>query len=412
MRVRNISGRDRDVGLALTVRGPGFSTRVTPRMRGGGRARRRPRPERQLSDTAAAAVAARPPRALLAGGRRRRGRQAALHLPDGVRREEAPARAQRRAAPERPQAQPARRQHPRGRAGRRLGARPAPARRHAAAAARPRRHRHARPLPAAPRASWSRSTAPGSCTGARRRSTSCPNAFLNRRHIRAAAIEANRRTVLNNANHASIFVWSIGNELGGDEDERGGIGPGCAAFIRDARRAVRQLDDTRLVGIDRQSRIGEPIFNRELAALDVLGRQRVLRLVPHRRQDRPPADHHRGAGRVPRPGARGLPAHAAGDHRVRRRGQPPGPGRRRRAPTSSRPTTPPAPRDPRLQALHQRVDRLGAEGLPRRPRVARRRARRVRHAAMAQQEPDRGERRPQARLPVVRRMFRRTRPLR
>jgi beta-glucuronidase len=98
-----------------------------------------------------------------------------------------------------------------------------------------------------------------------------PNKFFDKPKLRAAAISANERTVLNNANHASIFVWSIGNELGGNRNERGQIGSGLATYINEAARAVRAIDDTRMVGIDRQSRLGEPIFNRALAGLDVLG---------------------------------------------------------------------------------------------------------------------------------------------
>ena len=98
-----------------------------------------------------------------------------------------------------------------------------------------------------------------------------PNSYLDRADLRAAAIKANERTVLNNTNHPSIFVWSIGNELGGNRHERGQIGAGMARFVTDAARAVRRLDDTRMVGIDRQSRIGEPIYHPALAGLDVLG---------------------------------------------------------------------------------------------------------------------------------------------
>ena len=98
-----------------------------------------------------------------------------------------------------------------------------------------------------------------------------PNTFFDSRNLRAAAVLANERTVLNNANHPSIFVWSVGNELGGNKNERGVIGRGLATYINEAAAAVRKIDDTRMVGIDRQSRLGEPIFNRAFAGLDVLG---------------------------------------------------------------------------------------------------------------------------------------------
>jgi beta-galactosidase/beta-glucuronidase len=77
--------------------------------------------------------------------------------------------------------------------------------------------------------------------------------------------------VLHNANHACVFVWSIGNELAGSRGENGRVGSGFATFISQAKREVKQLDPTRPVAIDRQSRIGEPIFHPALAQLDVLG---------------------------------------------------------------------------------------------------------------------------------------------
>ena len=43
------------------------------------------------------------------------------------------------------------------------------------------------------------------------------------------------------------------------------------SYIRDASTAVRELDDTRLVGLDRQSRVGEPLITDANQYLDVLG---------------------------------------------------------------------------------------------------------------------------------------------
>lgn len=98
-----------------------------------------------------------------------------------------------------------------------------------------------------------------------------PNANLNRRRVRAAAIRVNRETVLANRNHPSIFVWSLANELAHANYEVGAIGPGYVRFVRHGARTVRKLDRTRLVGIDRHSRIGEPFFNPVLRRLDVIG---------------------------------------------------------------------------------------------------------------------------------------------
>jgi beta-glucuronidase len=98
-----------------------------------------------------------------------------------------------------------------------------------------------------------------------------PNALMNVPGERAAAMSVAKRMVFNNANHPSIFVWSVGNELGGNREERGLVGPGVSSYIISASRAIRRLDNTRMVGVDRQSRIGEVGFHKALAQLDVLG---------------------------------------------------------------------------------------------------------------------------------------------
>ena len=75
----------------------------------------------------------------------------------------------------------------------------------------------------------------------------------------------------NNLNHPSVFTWSLANEPAGNRSELGNFGPGLQTLIRDAAAAVRELDDTRLVAIDRQSRVGEPLDEPAYRALDVLG---------------------------------------------------------------------------------------------------------------------------------------------
>jgi beta-glucuronidase len=98
-----------------------------------------------------------------------------------------------------------------------------------------------------------------------------PNTLFNRAGVRAAALRANELTVRANANHPSIFVWSLANEPAGNVNESGRFGPGLKSFIRDGSRRVRRLDDTRWVAIDRQSRIGEPVHQGSYRYLDVLG---------------------------------------------------------------------------------------------------------------------------------------------
>jgi len=98
-----------------------------------------------------------------------------------------------------------------------------------------------------------------------------PNALFNRRGVRGAALRANDLTVRENANHASIFVWSLVNEPAGNLNEGGVFGPGLRTFIREGARNVKRLDDTRWVAIDRQSRIGEPVRQSSYRYLDVLG---------------------------------------------------------------------------------------------------------------------------------------------
>jgi Glycosyl hydrolases family 2, TIM barrel domain len=96
-----------------------------------------------------------------------------------------------------------------------------------------------------------------------------PNSLWGR--VRPAATRAAVLTVRNNVNHPSIFTWSLANEPGGNRSELGVIGPDLERYIREASTAVRELDDTRLVAIDRQSRVEEPLTSPAYAYLDVLG---------------------------------------------------------------------------------------------------------------------------------------------
>jgi beta-glucuronidase len=89
--------------------------------------------------------------------------------------------------------------------------------------------------------------------------------------VRTLATRAATLTVKNNINHPSILTWSLANEPSEAGANLGTYGPALVSYIRAASRAVRELDDTRLVGIDRQSRIGEPVTTEAHQYLDVLG---------------------------------------------------------------------------------------------------------------------------------------------
>jgi len=116
-----------------------------------------------------------------------------------------------------------------------------------------------------------------------------PNKLLNRADVRAAALSVAKRMVFNNANHPSIFVWSVGNELGGNREERGLVGPGMSTYIKTASKAIRQLDNTRMVGIDRQSRIGEVAYHPAFAQLDVMGVNEYFGWYDSTTTNRPPS---------------------------------------------------------------------------------------------------------------------------
>ena len=98
-----------------------------------------------------------------------------------------------------------------------------------------------------------------------------PNVYFDLPDVRAAAERAVGLTVRNNINHPSVMTWSLANEPAGNRSELGNFGPACQTYIRDAAAAVREQDDTRFVAIDRQSRVGEPLTSSTYGSLDVLG---------------------------------------------------------------------------------------------------------------------------------------------
>jgi beta-glucuronidase len=98
-----------------------------------------------------------------------------------------------------------------------------------------------------------------------------PNKLWARRGVRSLAKRAATLTVRNNLNHPSILTWSLAVEPAAEESSLGNYSPGFVSYVRDASHAIRELDDTSLVGIDRQSRIGEPLTTPAHRYLDVLG---------------------------------------------------------------------------------------------------------------------------------------------
>jgi beta-glucuronidase len=96
-----------------------------------------------------------------------------------------------------------------------------------------------------------------------------PNDVFGR--VSPAAERAALLTVRNNMNHASVLTWSLANEPAGNRSELGIFGSGLQSYIRDTSEAIRELDDTHLLAIDRQSRVGEPLTDPSYRYLDVLG---------------------------------------------------------------------------------------------------------------------------------------------
>jgi beta-glucuronidase len=98
-----------------------------------------------------------------------------------------------------------------------------------------------------------------------------PNSLWGRAGVRSLAQRAATLMVRNNVNHPSILTWSLAVEPAAEESALGAYAPGFVSYVRDASHAIREMDDTRLVGIDRQSRIGEPLTTPAHQYLDVLG---------------------------------------------------------------------------------------------------------------------------------------------
>jgi beta-glucuronidase len=98
-----------------------------------------------------------------------------------------------------------------------------------------------------------------------------PNELWERPGVRSLALRAATRMVENNVNDPSVLTWSLAVEPAAEESSLGAYGPGFVSYVRDASHAIRELDDTRLVGFDRQSRIGEPLTTPAHQYIDVLG---------------------------------------------------------------------------------------------------------------------------------------------
>ncbi len=98
-----------------------------------------------------------------------------------------------------------------------------------------------------------------------------PTPLWARSGVRSLAMRAATLTVKNNLNHPSVLTWSLANEPAEAGGNLGTYSPSLVRYIAAASRAVRLLDDTRLVGLDRQSRVGEPLRTEAHQYLDVLG---------------------------------------------------------------------------------------------------------------------------------------------
>ncbi len=93
--------------------------------------------------------------------------------------------------------------------------------------------------------------------------------------VRKRAVQANRDTVNAGVNHASIFTWSVANEISGEFANGAFFNetqPNYQTFISQAAAAIRKLDPTRWTAIDRQSVLGQPDPSPAIRnSIDVIG---------------------------------------------------------------------------------------------------------------------------------------------
>jgi beta-glucuronidase len=118
-----------------------------------------------------------------------------------------------------------------------------------------------------------------------------PTSMWTRSGVRSLAKRAATLTVRNNLNHPSVLTWSLANEPAEAGANLGTYSESLVRYVREASRAVRLLDDTRLVGLDRHSRVGEPLTTGAHQYLDVLGVNEYFgwyRSVIENRPDLPP----------------------------------------------------------------------------------------------------------------------------
>jgi beta-glucuronidase len=94
---------------------------------------------------------------------------------------------------------------------------------------------------------------------------SVPTLVFAERSVREAAVEELKRMIRAHENHPSVFVWSIGNELSSQP------GPAQVNYIKAAKRAARELDPTRPVGIAVAGYPNSLCQAEQYKELDVLG---------------------------------------------------------------------------------------------------------------------------------------------